>query len=537
MIRRSTLGLLLFLILGIFQAQAQWEQVRYHGQMYVTVNSFCDFYSFKHVGSEGDKTLLFAGPYGTLKLTDDGREAYINGRKVWLALNLTMDDAGRRLISYVDVVKMMEPVLRPNKVKRLRPIKGVVIDAGHGGSDNGARGRYGLMEKDMTLDTAQRLEKILRASGIPTVLTRRTDVFVPLEQRAAIAAQYPNYLFVSIHYNQGQSQASGIETFALTPQYAPSTDSAGVMRVSDATRENGNRNDEANILLADFIHQEVRKLHPPEGDRGVKRARFVVLRLNALPSTLVEGGFLSNPGDARMIGSTTYRDKLAGGIAKGIRRFIALSKGDAGTDATDVDVDETPKEPARPLPEPPRPLDSKPTGPVKPVEPAKPTPAETAPAKPGKPAPTPAPAPAPGPDKPVDTTAKPGESTGKTPAKPTEKTPAKPEEKKPSKPGAAPEKPKSSDKDKPKPDDKSSTKPGGKTAGKPSEPAPNVPQLKAAEPQVAPVLPPEPAPKPASVPVIETAPPPVKRPSGPMIETSPAPKGPAINTTPEPAEP
>lgn len=491
MIRRSTYGMILFLVLGLFQARGQWEQVRYKGNMYVTLDSFCEFYSFKHAGTEGEKTTLFTGPYGALKLTDDGRECYINGRKVWLALNLTMNDSGRRLISYVDVVKLMEPVLRPNKVKKLRPIKGVVIDAGHGGSDNGARGRYGLMEKNMTLDTAKRLERILKQAGIPTVMTRRTDVFIPLEQRAAIAAQYPNYLFVSVHFNQGQSQANGIETFALTPQYAPSTDSAGVMRVSDATRENGNRNDEANILLADFIHQEVRKLHSPDGDRGVKRARFVVLRLNSLPSTLVEGGFLSNPTDARLIGSDSYRDKLANGIAKGIRRFITLSKGDAGTDAGEAV--EGGGELARPLPEPPRPLDARTTVPPKPADtpktPASATPAAAKPAKPGA-----ASATAAAPTKPAEP------STAKTPAKtPAPSTPAKP---------------------------KAAEKPGAKPSAKPAEPE-NIPQLKASEPTTTEVIVPAsetaPPPKPANVPVIETSPPP-KRPSGPLIETSPAPR-------------
>lgn len=509
--------MILFLVLGLFQARGQWEQVRYRGNMYVTLDSFCEFYSFKHAGTEGEKTTLFNGPYGTLKLTDEGRECYINGRKVWLALNLTTNDSGRRLISYVDVVKMMEPVLRPNKVKKLRPIKGVVIDAGHGGSDNGARGRYGLMEKNMTLDTAKRLERILKAAGIPTVMTRRTDVFIPLEQRAAIAAQYPNYLFVSVHFNQGQSLANGIETFALTPQYAPSTDSAGVMRVSDATRENGNRNDEANILLADFIHQEVRKLHSQDGDRGVKRARFVVLRLNSLPATLVEGGFLSNPGDAKLIGSESYRDKLAGGIAKGVRRFIALSKGDAGTDA-DEPVEGT-GELTRPLPEPPRPLDSKPTAPAKPGDAPK-TPATATPAA-AKPTDTPK-TPVPAPATPASAkTAKPGAAPA--PANPAAKTPEPAVPKNPVKnpSGTTPPKPKTPD------------KPATKPSAKPAE-AEDIPQLKAMEPTTTEVIVPAaetaPPPKP-SVPVIETAPPP-KKPAGPLIETTPAPRPAPVSTAP-----
>ena len=515
MMWRCAYGIILFLVLGLFQAQGQWEQVRYRGNTYVTLDSFCDFYSFKHAGTEGAKTTLFTGPYGTLKLTDEGRECYISGRKVWLALNMTTNESGKRLISYVDVVKMMEPILRSQKVKKLRPIKGVVIDPGHGGSDLGARGRFGLLEKDMNLDTSQRLERILKSAGIPTVMTRRTDVFVPLEQRAAIAAQYPNYLFVSVHYNQGQSQAAGIETFALTPQYAPSTDSAGVMRISDATRENGNRNDEANILLADFIHQEVRRLHPVEGDRGVKRARFVVLRLNSLPATLVEGGFLSNPGDAKLIGSPSYRDKLAAGIAKGVRRFIALSKGNAGSDVREDAPAELTRPPVPAVPEPPRPLPAitaKPE-PSKPVDPNKPTtPGKTPPSadpsttKPAKP-----------PTVPTTGKVKPADTTALTP-------PAKTPEPSATKVAPAPApsvKPKPAAK--PKPVEKPVTKTPTTPEVKSSEPDPNVPQMNATETPVVDNI------KPVKTPLIETAPVPEKKSSGPMIETAPV-----IRSTPAP---
>ncbi len=225
------------------------------------------------------------------------------------------------LISRMDVIKLFEPILRPTEISGRHSIRGVVIDAGHGGSDNGAGSRYGN-EKTYTLDTANRLEKILRDVGLKTVFTRRSDVFVDLYERAHIASLYPDYCFVSIHYNSATEEARGLETYCLSPRGAASTSSAYLTR-GDIQKLPGNDYDTQNILLASMVHSEIVKLNPGDqtADRGVKRARFVVIKQNVLPAILVEGGFVSNRMEAARVNRPDYRQSLAQAIARGVIKF------------------------------------------------------------------------------------------------------------------------------------------------------------------------------------------------------------------------
>lgn len=324
---RATLLAAAWLLAWIAPAAAQWETVRFGNSTWVTFKSFCDFYGFRNQRNIGEKGIEISGNLGTLRFTRDSNEAFFNGGKVWMSFKLTEAPGGQLLLNQVDVARLWEPLLRPGRLRTLRPPRGVVIDAGHGGSDRGARGLRGLVEKDVTLDTARRLDAILKRKRIPTVMTRNSDVFVSLERRAAIAGQYRDYIFVSIHYNWGPRHASGVETFSLTPQYAPSTSGPQTVRISDTQRESGNRFDDANLLLCYLIHEEKRKLHPARNDRGIKRARFAVLRLAQVPAVLVEGGFVSNPNDAALIIDPNYRQRLAEAVARGIMNYFALARG------------------------------------------------------------------------------------------------------------------------------------------------------------------------------------------------------------------
>jgi hypothetical protein len=154
------------------------------------------------------------------------------------------------------------------------------------------------------------------------VLTRRTDVFIDLYERAHIASLYPDYAFVSIHYNSATPEARGLETYCLSPRGAASTSSNYLTR-SDIQKLPGNDYDAANIVLASMVHSEIIRLNPgdPTADRGVKRARFVVIKQNVLPAILVEGGFVSNRMEAARVNQPDYRQKLAEDIARGVIRF------------------------------------------------------------------------------------------------------------------------------------------------------------------------------------------------------------------------
>jgi N-acetylmuramoyl-L-alanine amidase len=169
----------------------------------------------------------------------------------------------------------------------------VVIDAGHGGYDRGGIPGQRVSEKDMTLDVAQRLRNVLSANGYRVVMTRDSDVFVPLGTRTAIANQYRNAIFVSIHFNSATRRgADGIETYFYS------------------------RN---SLALASAIHHYVAG-GAPSPNRGVRRRGYFVLRRTNVPAILVECGFLTNPTEASYVQNASYRQKLAEEIAAGIGR-------------------------------------------------------------------------------------------------------------------------------------------------------------------------------------------------------------------------
>ncbi|SRR6266700_2252566 len=176
----------------------------------------------------------------------------------------------------------------------------VVIDAGHGGYDRGGIPGQRIAEKDMTLDVAQRLKNVLSASGYRVVMTRSTDVFVPLGGRVAIANSYRNAIFVCIHFNAtGRSGASGIETYFYSRESLP---------------------------LASAIHYYVTG-GAPSANRGVRRRGYYVLRRTSIPAVLVECGFLTNPTEAAYAQSVSYRQKLAEEIAAGIHGRNSVGSG------------------------------------------------------------------------------------------------------------------------------------------------------------------------------------------------------------------
>src|SRR5436189_505744 len=168
----------------------------------------------------------------------------------------------------------------------------VVIDAGHGGHDRGGIPGQSVAEKEMTLDVAQRLRNVLAASGYRVVMTRDSDVFVPLGTRVAIANSYRNAIFVCVHFNATKRMgASGIETYFYSRDSLP---------------------------LASAIHHFVVG-GAPSASRGVRRRGYYVLRKTSIPAVLVECGFLTNPTEAAYAQTASYRQKLAEEIAAGVR--------------------------------------------------------------------------------------------------------------------------------------------------------------------------------------------------------------------------
>ena len=199
------------------------------------------------------------------------------------------------------------------------PARRVVLDPGHGGKDTGkVNGTHKYTEKAATLDTAARLKILLEKQGFEVVFTRTKDVFLDLDDRAAMATSLKADLFISLHYNAGpagDTTADGIETYCLTPAGQRSTN-AGKAKSTTAA-EPGNRFDTANMALAWGIQRRLVKSTGAE-DRGVRRARFAVLRTLSCPGVLIEGGFMSSRKEGALIADAAYRQKIAEAVSAGI---------------------------------------------------------------------------------------------------------------------------------------------------------------------------------------------------------------------------
>jgi N-acetylmuramoyl-L-alanine amidase len=216
-------------------------------------------------------------------------------------------------------------------------VRRVIIDAGHGGESLGTTSAGGLLEKDLTLDIAERVRRLMVARGFEAVMTRRTDETVSLQQRAAIANGRRGDIFVSIHLNSlERASVRGIETYYLGPSDGPEHDAI-------AARENQHsgyslsdlrsllekiftdaRRDESRRLahtVQRALVQAMRKTDPTLRDRGVKMAPFVVLVATEMPAILAEVSCLSNAEEAARLSSPGYRERIAQALVTGVTTF------------------------------------------------------------------------------------------------------------------------------------------------------------------------------------------------------------------------
>ncbi len=221
----------------------------------------------------------------------------------------------------------------------------IVIDPGHGGHDPGALGE-GVSEADVVLDVAIRLEELLAAAGVDVVLTRRSDEFIPLDRRTAIATREQADLFLSIHANASRAQsARGVETYVLN--FATDSNAEAV-----AARENASTEQTINslpdIVRAIALHSKldesrslarlvqralVAQLKPANRglvDHGVKQAPFVVLVGAEMPSVLAEVAFITNPQEARLLKTDAYRQRIAQALFEAVRGYQYSLKSVAG---------------------------------------------------------------------------------------------------------------------------------------------------------------------------------------------------------------
>lgn len=281
---------------------------------------------------------------GELRMTVESRRALADDR--WMELSAPVvlrqgvvwvpEDVAARL-SPPPVTPEVPPTVAAPGRNRLRTI---VIDAGHGGKDPGAIGRHGLREKSVTLDIARRLATILQRHGVRSVLTRADDRFVPLAQRVRLANAAGADCFVSIHANSSRSRSvSGFEVYYLSEAIDDTARAAEAARAAPFPYAAGTADSPTPTLdailwdLAQTAHRveamrlgqqlsaEARRmgLH----SRGIKGARFVVLKGTWMPAVLVEISFLSNAREEALLRKPTYRQQVARLVAEGLLAYKA----------------------------------------------------------------------------------------------------------------------------------------------------------------------------------------------------------------------
>jgi N-acetylmuramoyl-L-alanine amidase len=303
-------------------AVAASSRTQISGRPYVRLISWARAGHFAVRRHDLDKTLELSNHLARLVFNldprQDGRQAEINGVDVWLAFPV-VNLNGSAYISQCDVDKTLTPVVSPPTDAPRDRIRTICLDPGHGGKDPGNQSG-GHDEKQFTLLLARELRDRLTRAGYQVFLTRSKDAYVPLDTRTDVARNHKADLFVSLHFNSAGAQhrdVKGAEVYCLTPAGAFSTNSGGE---GDSRACDGNRNDARNMLLAYEVEKCITRALPVE-DRGVKRARYQVLREATMPAILIESGFMSNPAESKRIYDDAYRRRLAQAIADGIRAY------------------------------------------------------------------------------------------------------------------------------------------------------------------------------------------------------------------------
>jgi len=315
--------LLILFCLAIFAASA----VSINGQNYMPLADWArgnGFYGFMR--NRGDEIIL-TNRAARLVFDVDSAQSQINGVNVRLSFPVA-NQKGVPRISQLDLDKTIRPLLFPSRYVEPKKITTICLDPGHGGKDSGNRvgfGFFGHSEKTYTLLLAFELRDQLKKLGFRVILTRNSDTFVDLPARPAIANRSGAGLFISLHFNAAQTdknEVAGPETYCITPVGASSSNAQGEGADHGATT--ANRFENKSLLLAYQMEKSlVQNLNA--NDRGVRRARFAVLRDAAMPAILIEGGYMTNPTEGKKIYDASWRKQMAAAIVKGILAYQKLT--------------------------------------------------------------------------------------------------------------------------------------------------------------------------------------------------------------------
>ncbi len=314
------------------------------GATYFSLASLCDLNNVKWEYDLLARTAVLNKGAHRINIQAGGKNIFVDGSSK--QLNEPVDIYRGALVVPAQFRQLLEALLSSSAAPEaisFYNIKKVIIDPGHGGKDPGALGRNGLHEKDIVLDIAARLSRILREYGVQTVLTRSTDKFIPLEKRAALTENSQADLFISIHANANKSRSlSGFEVYSISPEvsdYKRALNSAKNSSLDLSKLSLASSSLSLKAILWDMIYtynrgesiqlsQDICQAIGNSVDTriiGVKNANYCVLRGACIPAILVEVGFISNSKEEQFLNSPGYRQKLAEGIKAGIQNYAKES--------------------------------------------------------------------------------------------------------------------------------------------------------------------------------------------------------------------
>jgi N-acetylmuramoyl-L-alanine amidase len=296
------------------------EQIQIAGREYVRLTDWTRANDYEVRWLKREETVQASSEAFRLLLTVDSCKASLNGVQVWLLSPIVFRN-GTVYIDQRDLRVTLHPLLSPTRNSRsMSPVREVCLDPGHGGKDPGFCVGSNE-EKKITLLLAQEVRRQLIHAGLKVTLTRTSDSTVELPDRPEIAQRRKADLLVSLHFNAAQASANsvqGTEIYCLTPAGADSTNGRAA---GDDTRGcPGNQFNERNIFLAYQLQRSMTQNLGVE-DRGVRRARFWVLRDALMPAVLIEAGYMSHPMEGRRILDADYRRQVAHAIVEGVLAY------------------------------------------------------------------------------------------------------------------------------------------------------------------------------------------------------------------------
>lgn len=318
------------------------------GTEYISLSKVCDFYGLSYKYDSFVRTATVSKGSNRIIVRAEGDKALVNGEMVKTDKPMTLSDNTLfapvsfvknnmgPMIGYAPVPKIPEEAEGP---KRFR-IKTIVLDPGHGGNDPGAIGRRShVKEKVLTLQMARKLKSLLEDAGIKVIMTRDSDVFIPLPKRSEIANKSGADLFVSVHINASRARSMrGFECYYLSNATDDNARALEAFENSSLKMDDGASVEHSRPLdktlwdmaltedrresseLAGYICDSINE-SLAMGDRGVRTARFYVLKHTDIPAVLVESGYISNKYEELKLKDPEFLDRIAESVAQGILRF------------------------------------------------------------------------------------------------------------------------------------------------------------------------------------------------------------------------